>query len=357
MPLNEQTRTLVGDALKEPPGPRLTSLLQWLSIQTSSWYHAVKPPEQRRCPGPPPRPIPAPIESAVATMATTNPWYGYKRIAVMCRRAGQAVTNRQCYQVMKRHGLLRKPLPREAELYQAAKLFELLPTGPNELWQMDVTYVHIPGFGWWYAVTVIDYYSRYLLALHLTPSYSALAATEALALARCEAERLCGPLKRPPFLVTDNGSSFIARRFVAFTKDNYQQVRIRYRTPTQLGLLERFHRTLKEEEVYWRLYDSPAHARACLAEFRERYNTVRPHWALVPQTKAIDPCDGAPCGTAPSAPARTQLPGDPANQALPSDPVTPLEVYLGKVTPQLPRWQGWAKAAKEKLDRLTHAAA
>ena len=35
----------------------------------------------------------------------------------------------------------------------------------------------------------------------------------------------------------------------------------------------------------------------------------------------------------------------------------PLEVYLGKVTPQLPRWQGWAKAAKEKLDRLTQAAA
>ena len=75
---------------------------------------------------------------------------------------------------------------------------------------MDVTYIHIPGFGWWYAVTVIDYYWRYLLAAYLTPSYSALAATEALALARQEAERLCGPLVKPPFLVTDNGSTFIA---------------------------------------------------------------------------------------------------------------------------------------------------
>jgi len=42
---------------------------------------------------------------------------------------------------------------RVAELYQAGKLYELLPSGPNELWQMDVTYVHIPGYGWWYAVT------------------------------------------------------------------------------------------------------------------------------------------------------------------------------------------------------------
>lgn len=172
---------------------------------------------------------------------------------------------------------------------------------------------------------LIDYYSRYLLAAHLTPSYSALAATEALALARAEAERLCGPLTRPPFLVTDNGSTFVARRFMAFTKDDYRQVRIRYRTPTQLGLLERFHRTLKEEEVYWRLYDGPAHARDCLAEFRDRYNRVRPHWALVPASGG--------------------------------DPATPQEVYTGQVTPQLPRWQGWAKAAKEKLDRLTQAAA
>jgi hypothetical protein len=30
-----------------------------------------------------------------------------------------------------------------------------------------VTYIHIPGHGWWYAVTVIDDYSRYLLACHL----------------------------------------------------------------------------------------------------------------------------------------------------------------------------------------------
>lgn len=339
---------MVDEGRTKQPGTRLTSILQWLSIQSSSWYHTAKPAVERRRPGPALRPVPTAVEVAVVDMATANPWYGYQRIAVMCRRAGQAVTNRQCYKVMKQHGLLHQRKARAAELYQTAKLFELLPTRPNELWQMDVTYLHLPGFGWWYAVTVIDYYSRYLLAAHLTPSYSAMAATEALTLARAEAERLCGPLTKPPFLVTDNGSTFIAKRFVAFTRDDYRQVRIRYRTPTQLGLLERFHRTLKEEEVYWRLYESPAHARTCLAEFRERYNRVRPHWALVPQMKAADPCDGATSGA---------VQAEPKGVALPGDPVTPEEVYLGHVTPQLPRWQGWAKAAKEKLDRLTQAAA
>jgi hypothetical protein len=49
-----------------------------------------------------------------------------------------------------------------------------------------------------------------------------------------------------------------------------------------LGLLERFHQTLKREEIYWQLYDSPQDAREKLAAFRERYNQVRPHWALEP---------------------------------------------------------------------------
>ena len=89
-------------------------------------------------------------------------------------------------------------------------------------------------------------------------------------------------MTKPPFLVTDNGSSFLAKRFCAHVRDLYTHVRIRYRTPTQLGLLERFHRTFKDEEVYWRLYDTPAHARDCIAEFRSRYNESRPHWALVP---------------------------------------------------------------------------
>ncbi|KKL04804.1 hypothetical protein LCGC14_2612390, partial [marine sediment metagenome] len=53
-------------------------------------------------------------------------------------------------------------------------------------------------------------------------------------------------------------------------------------TLSEDDVLERFHKTLKVEEVYWRLYDSPAHCRECLEEFRTRYNRRRPHWALVP---------------------------------------------------------------------------
>ena len=88
----------------------------------------------------------------------------------------------------------------------------------------------------------------------------------------------------------------------------------------ELGLLERFHETLKEQEVYWRLYDDPAHARSCLEEFCCRSNQRRPHWALVPETSG--------------------------------DPWVPEEVYAGGRTIRIPKWQGWARGAKERLDAL-----
>jgi putative transposase len=310
--------------LSESPTSRLTGVLSHLGVASSSWYRASIPAEERRRPGPPPREVSPEVTRWVIEMAEANPWYGYKRIAVMCRRAGQRVKSRDAYRVMQKFGLLQQRRPREAELYQAAKLYELLPHGPNELWQMDVTYVHIPGYGWWYVVTVIDYYSRYLLAARLTWSYCASEVIAALKEARAEAERLCGPLTKRPFLVTDNGSSFLAKRFHAHVRDLYCHVRIRYRTPTQLGLLERFHRTFKEEEIYWRLYDSPAHARECINEFRRRYNGRRPHWALIPE-------DGG-------------------------DPVTPEDVYVHGLAITIPKWQGWAKDAKERLDELMETA-
>ena len=55
--------------------------------------------------------------------------------------------------------------------------------------------------------------------------------------------------------------------------------------------------------------------------FRRRYNEVRPHWALIPP-------DGG-------------------------DPITPADVYVHGQVVQLPKWQGWAKAAREKLKQMT----
>ena len=301
------------------PAVRLNHLLKWLGVPRSTWYRQRK--DEPKRPGPKAKAVPEDLAMAIRQLAEQYPWWGYKRIAVVARRLGIGVSNKQAYRVMKAAGLLQKRRVRQAELYQAARLFELLPSGPNELWQADVTHIHIPGHGWWYAVTVIDYYSRYLLACYFTPSYRATDIAVAVDTARAEAERLHGPLEKTPFLVTDNGSSFLSRSFQRHIDGDYAHVRIQYRTPTQLGLLERFHQTLKTEEVYWKLYTSPAEARGSLEVFRRRYNEIRPHWALTPVGGG--------------------------------DPVTPVDVYAHGQAVQLPKWQAWAKAARQKLQRMT----
>lgn len=302
----------------EQAGCRLTRILAHLSISPSNWYRDRK--ELPSKPGRPLSPIAEDVIDIVLGMSWSHPWYGFRRIAVMCRRCGFDVKRWQAYEIMKTYDLLQSSRKPKGAIYQAAKLYSLLPQGPNELWQTDVTYLHIPGHGWWYAVTVIDYYSRYLLAIDFTPSCRAVDCIRALEMAYAEASNLCGPIANKINLVTDNGVSFVAKAFQEHVKigDKFEHVRIQYRTPQQLGLLERFHGTLKKEEVYWNLYESPSQARECLAAFRERYNWDRPHWAL-------EPLDVG-------------------------EPRVPAEVYAKGEKIKIPRWQKWAAAALKKIE-------
>lgn len=308
---------------------RLTHVLDALGSR-AAWYRCGAPsaaegnaaPRSPR--GPSPRLADDHERHVVQTVAKACPWYGYKKIALICERLDEPIPRRKVYRVMREEGLLHRLRRRidERARQEVQRLSELLPKRPNELWQTDVTYIPIPGYGWWYAVTVIDYYSRYLLALRLTYSYAAAEAAAALREAVAEATRIHGPLIRPVFLVTDNGSSFVARRFQdalgavqlgGTGVSAFSQVRIGYRMPTQLGLLERFHKTLKREEVYWNLYADPRDARQKLEIFHERYNVARPHWALVATEAA-------------SAPAPV---------------LTPHEVYVNGHRVNPPKWSRW----------------
>ena len=312
----------------------------------AGWYRREAAADQPPTPlaasrrGPAPAEIPDRQQQVVTTVAKAFPWYGYKKVGLICDRLDEFEPRRCVYRIMKRAGLLHQRRRRiEARARQElARLHQLLPKAPNDLWQMDVTYIPIAGYGWWYAVTVIDYYSRYLLAVRFTHSYSALEVGRALKTAVEQAQRVRGPLTRPVFLVTDNGSSFIAHRFRDTLRElriagqgisAFSQVRIGYRMPAQLGLLERFHETLKAEEVYWNLYADPRDARNKMALFQERYNQARPHWAL--------------------------RPADPA--AAPARVLTPEEVYVEnwKVNPPpWSRWVGWLEQDQESLAQPSH---
>jgi len=288
----------------------MTEVLKLLGISRSTRYWKPKCGPRGR----PAMPVDPQLRTAAERCARQCPWRGCKRIAAVCRRAGLKASDRAVCRVMRDAKQLQRRVVREAESCQAAKLFEPLPLKPSELWQSDITWVHVPGFGWWYAVTVTGYYSRCLLAHRLSGGHTAADAEAASDMACQQAERM-------PTLVSDNGPSFMSRSFRIHAKGRFSHVRIAYRTPTQSGLLERFHQTLKTEEAYWRRHGDPGAARRCLEEFRERCNETRPHWALKP--------------------------------AGGGDALVPSEVYADRLAVKIPSWQGWAKAAKKKLGQVS----
>ena len=74
---------------------------------------------------------------------------------------GWFVSESSVYRILKKQGLVTTPAFR---LMEAADEFYNPTTATNQLWQNDFTYFKIKNWGWYYLSTVLDDYSRYILA-------------------------------------------------------------------------------------------------------------------------------------------------------------------------------------------------
>jgi len=207
------------------------------------------------------------------------------------------VNRKAVYRILKEHGLLQEIERRrkEIEARYRRKLSELLPKGPNELWQMDVTYVYISGYGFLFQIDVQDYFSKYVLVQRICYSYSAKEGVAALKDAIAEAERLHGPLTKTIHLITDNGTTFIAKFWAEKLRNTklsekeerlFDHIRIGYRMPQHIGSIERFHGNFKRECVHLHWFQDPIEAEICAKSYGRYYNYERPHWTLKLKTPA-----------------------------------------------------------------------
>jgi len=93
---------------------------------------------------------------------------------------------------------------------KAAAEFRDKTTAPNQLWQTDFTYLKVIGWGWFYLSTILDDFSRYVVAWKLCTTTRASDVTDTLSLALeasgCEEVEVI----HKPRLLSDNGSSYIA---------------------------------------------------------------------------------------------------------------------------------------------------
>lgn len=265
---------------------------------------------------PPKGPWPAPkvdrIETLAAKYAETWPAWGYRKIAALMRADGHEVTNSSVARALRRRGLL---LPqgfradRKSWAVLRRRVFRDPPTERNRVWQTDFSEFETTTGGIWRICAVIDYATKYCLAVTVTPTGRGADALHCLQLAINEAQRVLdlddlrddrgvmdivdaqetviGQAPAPIAVVSDNGPCFRGQTFqTAFADDDplLRHVRTRIKSPQTNGVIERFFGTLKYEHLY-RGYISDGDALDMEAHyFRIIYNTIRPHQALGDRT-------------------------------------------------------------------------
>ena len=221
---------------------------------------------------------------AILEHALAQPHLSARQLAFWCcDHAGFSVSESSVRRILKAHGLL---LPRASEQAPAASEWRHKTKRINEIWQSDATRFLVPSWGHYWLVSVLDEYSRKILAWELvpnvqTPSLAGViqAAVEATGLDQAPPV-LGGDLSGRPALLTDNGSGYISGVMQEYLRTiGLKHLRARAHHPQTNGKIERMHRTLKED-VTLIVYTSPDLLREAIARFVAYYNAERYHEAL-----------------------------------------------------------------------------
>lgn len=187
------------------------------------------------------------------------------------------------YRILKGYDLIQVPA---FEMVTAADEFETKTRRVNEMWQTDFTQFKVVGWGWFYLCTVLDDYSRYILAHRLTTTMGTADVEETLQMALDDVGITNIKVKHRPRLLSDNGPCFISEALKKYLR-RYRINHIRsapYHPMTQ-GKIERYHRSMKNV-VKLDTYYFPWELEQAIAAFVQYYNNERYHESLNNMTPA-----------------------------------------------------------------------
>ena len=115
---------------------------------------------------------------------------------------GFAVSESTVYRILRREGLVKSP---EMQL-KASQEYHRKTTGPHQMWATDASYFKVIGWGYYYLVTVMDDYSRFILSWKLQLDMTTDSLIEVVQEAVDKTGMTEVPVADRTSLLSDNGS-------------------------------------------------------------------------------------------------------------------------------------------------------
>jgi transposase InsO family protein len=190
---------------------------------------------------------------------------------------GYFISESTVYRILKANDLIASP---SFMVLTARDKFVQPTQRVHELWQTDFTYLKVVHWGWYFLSTVLDDYSRYILAWRLCSGMATSdvkeTVEEAIAVSGVGDARVVSR----PRLLSDNGPCYISGELKIYLSDqDIGHVRCKPFHPMTQGKIERYHRSMKNI-ILLEHYYSPEELKTRIGAFVNYYNNERYHESL-----------------------------------------------------------------------------